>query len=61
MQKNKVIVEDVNGEVTVRCPYMPEHIMHVDSLLTHLIRCPAKNKHDFKQCSYNPMHVVKKG
>lgn len=43
---------------TVRCPYMPEHVMHVDSLLTHLNRCKATNKHLFRTCLYNSLHVV---
>ena len=29
---------------TIRCPYMPEHVMHLSSLPTHLIRCKATNK-----------------
>lgn len=49
---------DLDPEHAVRCPYMPEHVMHIDSLLTHLNRCKATNKHLYKNCIYNSLHVV---
>lgn len=43
---------------TIKCPYMPEHVMHEDSLVTHLNRCKATNKHLFKMCIYNSLHII---
>ena len=34
--------------------------MHKDSLVTHLYRCPATNKHLFSNCPYNNEHIIKK-
>jgi hypothetical protein len=39
LKKDKKAVFD-----TVRCPYIPDHVMHISSLATHLARCKATNK-----------------
>ncbi len=39
---------------------MPEHVMSIESLMTHLNRCKATNKHMFKSCMYNCLHVIPK-
>lgn len=46
--------------MTAYCPYNPAHIMPIDSLLKHLTRCTATNKHEFGQCKYNQLHVLPK-
>lgn len=50
--------DESSVEETVRCPYIPDHVMHAGSLATHLIRCKATNKHEFMICMYNSLHVI---
>lgn len=45
-------------DVTVKCPYEPLHVMHVDSFLTHLSRCKATNKHLFRVCPFSNFHII---
>jgi len=35
-------------------------VMHVSSLATHLIRCKAPNKGDFRVCPFNSIHIIPK-
>jgi hypothetical protein len=42
---------------TVKCPFIPHHIMPYERFLSHLEKCQFPDKKSYSKCRFNPYHV----
>ena len=45
---------------SLACPYNPNHILIPSSFKKHIKKCKETNKHEFVQCDFNCLHIVRK-
>ena len=61
-----IIVSSMEGETkvtkikSVRCPYNSSHVMTLDKLGSHILKCSFRTN-EFVSCKYNTLHIYRQG